>query len=386
MRIATLLIKYITVLSTLISSVSPIAGSQPYEAEFTQLGIPLEEYYSEGIPARTAWDVEVYDDKLFVASGDYDKNMGPVHIFYYDLMNENWVESGVVSDEQIEQFHIIDDILMAPGADPKQDWNFGNIYLYKDSQWVTYRTIPGGIHQFDMIKFDGKTFVALGVTPGNFPIVASDDGCETFTEIPMYKDGILLDTSLPTDITVTSAMVRCFDFFLCNGTLYAFYYQSINKDYKMMLFRYEDGAFYYHSDLPEQLSYRKFSFELFRNKTEYENKSWFTTGKLYVSQDMLSADEVILEEGVRVADLRVIKDRLYVMTVEKKENGDYTTAIWIKKYFSEKEFKKLYYFTFTSPAQSFTYYEDYFYFGMGEGSYSECNPTNGAVLSIKHPL
>lgn len=382
------IIKYLSLLITVLSSVFPVSTTQStaFEAEIQNLGIPLQAYYPEGIPGRSAWDVEVYEDQLFVASGDYDKNIGPVHIMHYDLNNKQWVESGVVSDEQIEQFYLIDGKLMAPGSDPKQDWNWGNIYIYDNGQWITKRTVASGIHQLDMIEFDGQIFVSLGVLPGKFPIVASDDGCDTFREIPMYKDGELFSTSLPEDITVTSAMVRCYDFFVCNSTLYTFYYQQINGHYQMKIFQYKNGAFHYHSNLPEDLTFRRISFEIFKAKAAYQNKAYFTTGKLYVSEDMISAEEIILEEDAIVSDLRVINGRLYVMTVKKAEDGSYTTSVWVKKLLSENEFKKLYYFTYPCAAQSFTYHDNHFYFGMGDGTLSETNPNNGSILSIKYPV
>ena len=346
----------------------------------------MQEQYPDGIPGRTAWDVEVYDNKLFVASGDYDKNIGPVHIFYYDINKKNWMESGSLSDEQIEQFYFINGKLAAPGCDPKQDWDWGNLYFYENDQWITKRTIPGGIHGFDMIEFDGQIFVAAGVLPGQMPVFVSDDGGDTFLEVPMYKDDQPYSTAIDPQMNATSALVRCYDFFICDNSLYAFFYHQINKNYHMMIFRYRDGALHYHSDLPRSLSYQRSSYEIFRTKIQYENKVWFSTGKLYVSKDMISAEEITLEENAIVMDLRIIDNILHILTAQPNENGEYTTSVWVKNLLSKNEFQKLFYFIYPSPAQSFTYHEDHFYFGMGEGTLSESNPTNGAVLSVKHPI
>ena len=387
MRFLLSIIKYISVILTLLSTVFPnfVPQDKVNEVEFDNLGIPLQQYYPEGIPGRTAWDVEVYNDKLFVASGDYDKNIGPVHMVHYDFSEKQWIEGGTVADEQIESFYPIHDKLMAPGSDPRQDWDFGNIYIFEDGQWITKRTIPGGIHQLDMMEYDGQIFVGLGVLPGQLPIVVSNDGCETFRDVPMYVNGELFSTSLPDEITVTSAIVRCYDFFICNNTLYAFYYQKINSDYQMMIFRFEDNAFHFHSNLPQELSYKRTSFDIFKAKVQHQNRAYFTTGKLYVSDDMTSAEEIILEENAIVSDLRVIQNRLYAVTIQKNDEGNYTTSVWVKKLFSQDEFKKVYYFSFPSPAQSFTYYDGCFYFGMGEGILSESNETNGTVLCVHYP-
>ncbi len=386
MKIILTILKYLTAFFTVISPAFTGNSTTPYEAQYHNLGIPLKTYYAEGIPARTAWDVEIYDNKLFVASGDYDKNSGPVKMFHYDLDNRQWCDDGSVPDEQIEQFYVIDGKLMAPGCDPRDDWSYGNIYLFDNGQWTTLRNIPGGIHQFDIISFDNKLFAALGVIPGEYPIAVSDDGGNTFQQVTMYKDGIPLDTSVPTDRKVTEMQVRVLDFFTLDGNLYAFFFKIVNRDLDMEIYKYQDGVFHFYSDMPSSLRYPRICYQIISAKAEYENTVYFSTGKLHATRDMKSATEITLEENSIVTDLRVISGRLYVSTVSENEDGSYTTSVWVKKLFSENQFDKIFYFEFQSPAQSFTYHNGFFYFGMGDGTISESNPTNGSVLSVKHQV
>ena len=379
-----ILLKLILVL---LYSLSPtlkplLAPVGSYEASYENLGIPLSEYYRDGIRARTAWDVEIYNEKLFVASGDYDANSGPVHIYEYDLNEGLWRDSATVLDEQIERFIILDDGLLAPGCDPRQDWTYGNIYRYEDDTWNTYRTIPGGIHQFDAVKFDGKLFVGLGVAPGEYPVAMSEDGGQSFQSVSMYKDGIPLDTSVAENISV---QIRIYDFFILNDQLYAFYFRYFENNLTLELYRYDNGAFYYHSDLPGKFSYKRINYEVFNAKAEYQGTMYFTTGNLYTSKDMKSANRISFGSNANVPDLRVIGDQLYACVVSPTEDGQYRSSIWVKSQ-SNNQFKEVFYFIFPCPAQSFTYHDGVFYFGMGDGILSDHNPNNGTILKVTHAV
>lgn len=364
-------------------TIQPIwTPTSAYEASYENLGIPLSSYYSEGVTARTAWDVEIYDGKLFVAAGDYDANSGPVPLYHYDLETETWGGGDLVQDEQVENFYIIGDKLMAPGSDPRQDWTYGNLYQYENGTWETYRTIPGGIHQLDLVEFEGKLFVGLGVAAGEYPIAVSEDGGQTFTQVPMYKDSAPLDTSANGS---ASLQIRVYDFFIYQNTLYAFYLRNDGTEVTMELYRYDNGAFYYYSNLPRTLSFRRISYQAFSAQAEFDNTMYFTTGVLYASTDMKTATPVNFGKNARVTDLRVIENRLYACVISPTEDGTYRTSLWCKAEGSQL-FRELLYFTFPSPAQSFTYNHGIFYFGMGEGTISKRNDTNGTILKVSYPI
>lgn len=355
-----------------------------YEADVINMGIPLKSHYPNIERARTAWDVEVFDEKLFVASGDYDKNAGPVSIYHYDFSLKQWINGGTVEDEQVEQFNIINGKLTVPGCDPRQEWDFGNIYQFENNQWVTHRNIPGGIHQLDIVEFENKIFVGLGVQPGHYPIAVSSDNGESYNEVIMYKDNKPLNTSAPEDTSTVSMQIRVYDFFVFHDTLYAFYLKYLNGKADYEIYQYRDQAFYYYSDLPTHLSYARYNYEIFKAKAEYQNSMYISTGKLYRTEDMIHAQQIILEEDAAVTDLRIIDQKLYVMTVQKTEDGAYINSVWCKFGSDPDSFRKVFYFSFGSPAQSFTYHNGYFYFGMGDGILSESNSLNGTVLAVHH--
>ncbi len=384
-----LLLTVIKYLMLFISIASPVFQQYAYpqaayEADTINLGIPLKAHYSDVQRARTAWDVEYFDDKLFVASGDYDKNAGPVPIYHYDFSLKQWINGGTVADEQVEQFNIINGKLTVPGCDPQQEWDYGNIYQFENNQWVTHRNIPGGIHQFDIIEFDNKVFVGLGVLPGNYPIVASSDNGMTYGEVIMYKDGKPIDTTAPADTASSSIQIRVYDFFVLKDTLYAFYTKHLDGHSEFEIYQYRNNGFHYHSDLPVHLSYTRYNYEILKAKAEYDDSLYISTGKLYRTEDMIHAQQIILEEETAVTDLRIIDQKLYVLTVQKTQDNTYLNSVWCKFGPEPDSFRKVFYFTFGSPAQCFTYHNGYFYFGMGDGILSESNPLNGTVLAVHH--
>ncbi len=352
----------------------------PQEASYQNLGIPLAEYYPDGCIARTPWDIEVFNGMLYVGGGDYDANSGPVPIYCFDINGKEWLHSGTVPDEQIEKFKVIQGRLMAPGCDPRQDWSLGNIYELRDAQWVTNRSIPGGIHQFDIIEYDGKIFAALGVVPGQFPIAVSGDGGQTFQQVTLYKNGLPIDTTVPAG--TSSVQIRVYDFFILNDNLYAYYCHYIDGAFTLEIYQYHNNAFYYYSDMPNQLRSKRTTYRTFDEAVEFDGNQYFTTGNLYISPDMKNAEKITISENCIVTDLRVIEDSLYALTAVKNDDETYRTAVWCKAAGNTAAFRELFYFDFPCPAQCFTYHNGTMYFGMGDGILSESDPNNGTILSV----
>lgn len=372
--------------STVITTVNQKMASIPaYEANYQELGIPLMENYPDDPVSRSPWDIEVYDNKIFVGGGDYDKNTGPVPAFYYDITECCWVNTGTLPDEQIDRIKIINDTLLIPGCDPNASWEYGNLYKYKDDQWTTLRNIPGGIHQFDIIEYQDMIFVGLGVSPGEYPIVVSTDNGITFRQMMMYKDGKLLNTSIPNTPDVTSLRIRVYDFFLYNDILYAYCCTDSNINTYLELYKFENGAFHYFCDLPKNIKTKRTSYRTFNSKIEYDGNLFFTTGILYITNDLRQAERIDFLGDEAVTDLRIIQDKLYALIIEKNIDGTYRNSIW-KYSKTSNTFVEVFYYSFPCPALSFTYDHDMFYFGMGhgilEGSCSSC----GSILSVKHTV
>ena len=172
------------------------------DADIVELGNMVSGRYDAGAIANCAWDLVVWDGVLYRAAGDYDKNTGTVAIWAYDIATQTWKLTGEAKEEALHRFVQLGSILTTPGIDPKAGWELGNFYALVDGTWIQYRNLPNGVHNFDMIEFDGKIFAGLGVEAGNSPCVMSTDWGQTFQPVPLYKDGVVVDTTGQTYIRI----------------------------------------------------------------------------------------------------------------------------------------------------------------------------------------
>lgn len=78
--------------------------------------------------ARCPWDIKVFEGKVYVGSGDYGANTGPIVIWAYDIASGKWVSTGSVRDEAVTSFKVIGGKLTIPGIDPMGTWSYGNVY------------------------------------------------------------------------------------------------------------------------------------------------------------------------------------------------------------------------------------------------------------------
>ncbi len=357
------------------------AEKYPYEVSFTELSIPLSGYYTEGTFSRCALDIEICDDRLYVGSGDYDKNAGPVNIFYYDIKNKKWVNDGLLEDEEISRFYIFNGKLTAAGIDPKAAWDYGNFYVRQKNGWQTYTNIPGAIHNFDMAQFDGKLFAGLGVKAGEFPAAVSSDNGKSWQQVPFYRNGTLLDKEI-------NATVRVYDLFTHKNKLYAHYRIYDGEKGISQIYVYENGSFNYYSSLFDNAEFERTSYHFINQKLEFNEKQFIAAGNLYVSEDMKTAKEIELMANAEVVDLKLLNDKLYLLCNEEKEKPDgtkyFTISVWCTKTGGSGDFHEVFFFDYEVRALSFAYNDCVFYFGMGYGKDSgdTLYDKNGMILSV----
>jgi hypothetical protein len=156
------------------------------------VAVPLE---LVGVPmaglapyARNAWDLKVYADRLYVGGGNSSNwgpspNAGPIPVVSWDgrsLAREFWT-----SEEQVDRFVEVDGALVVPGHDPRDDWSLGNFYRLEAAGWVKHRTIPGGIHAYDVAGHGGLLYAALGSVDPRATVVRSADGGLSWVAVPL---------------------------------------------------------------------------------------------------------------------------------------------------------------------------------------------------------
>lgn len=343
------------------------------EATYVELGIPSSLQHDKDNRATCPWDLFFYDGILYVGAGDYDKNAGPITVWGYDTAKQKWIETGTLADEEVSKFLLIDGVLTVPGTDPQGDWSYGNYYQLKNGEWITYENVPDGIHMFDMVEYEGALFAGLGVLPGKSPVVRSVDGGESFSPIPLKRDGAILDTSIYQEV------VRVYDFFVCGGELYALFIHDATDSLAFDLYRYTEGVFSYVGAIPDSLSFFNITSKLINAKVTFKDRLFFTTGYLYVADDMASLTTVTPPHSMVVYDLLVDGDRLYALSVEK-DTKDFRVSVSSTETGEAEDFKEEFYFYYSAPPISFEKDGQTFYFGMGDQS--KQNENNGMILKV----
>ena len=369
------LVSALCLMISFITTASACTSSVPIESiEYTELGIPLAAQYTDGVRARCPWDMILFENRLYVGGGDYDSNSGPVNVWFYDLNTSHWVCEGVVDDEEINRFCLINGSLVIPGTDPRGDVTYGQFYTLEKDQWKTTQSIQGGLHNFDMVAYNGMVFAGLGVASGESPIVCSHDGGQTFSPVEMIKDGVPIDTS-------KSALVRVYDLFVLNDSLYAaFRYGETEVTYD--LYKYQNGGFIFDTQWYQKIHQIRYTSNIIGGKAEFKGQLFFTTGHLYATSDMANITRVILPNNEVVYDLYVENNCLYALCGVPQENGDYVISVWSNQAGEPTQFAELFRFEYDVPPISMVYHDGDFYIGMGDIQTS--HDKNGMILHIKY--
>ena len=321
-------------------------------------------------------DICLYEGKLYIGDGDYGTNTGPVKVMAYNLETGKWETSGTLPDEAIRRFIILNGKLTVPGTDPRADWDYGNYYVLENGTWNTVRTIPDGIHNFDMIEFDGKIFAALDKEPGKIPLAVSSDGGNTFQTVNMYKDGELINTD-------GGVFNRCLDFIELNGVLYTayFYGNEANDDIRLELYRYdaENGIFEFVKSLigvtPIRSNCGK---EFYKSTVTFKNKVFIASGYLLVSDDMDSFRKVKFEKNDIVWDIEILGDEMYILTSFENENGTHTVSVRKSVDGNTDTLSLEFQFVYDIPSVSFAVSESDFFFAMYNNR--SVHDKNGMIL------
>ncbi len=342
--------------------------------EYTELGNPSSERYLVGIRARCPWDMILWDNMLYIGSGDYDTNRGPIDIWRYNIQQGTWENSGAVPDEEVNRFCIINNSLVIPGTDPREDWDFGNYYMLENGEWKTVRSLPGGIHNFDMVEYNGKIFAGLGVNEGEYPIACSIDGGKTFEQVEMHKNGTAVDTS-------GGEFIRVYDLFVYNNQLYALFSYK-GDETSLDLYRYDNGVFVFDNQWYQKIHQKRYIGNIIGAKTEFKGKMFFTTGYLYATSDMADLTHIKFPNSEIVYDLYVDNDCLYALCGQRQSDGNYKISVWRNDGGEATDFIEIFNFIYSVPPISMVCSNGKFYIGIG--GYTFENDKNGMILFIDY--
>jgi len=328
----------------------------------------------EGVRARNPWDMVIFENKLYIGSGDYDSNAGPVDMWCYDIENSSWSNSGTLPEEEVDRFCLINNTLAVPGIDPQEDWTLGNYYILENEQWVKIRNIKGGMHTFDIVEFDGILFAGLGVSSGEYPIVCSTDGGKTFESIPFQKEGVNIDTS-------GSKNVRVYDLFVMGSNLYAtFMYGDSEITYD--LYRYENEVFVFDNQWYGKIHQIKFANNIVSGKAQLGDNIFFTTGYLYATEDMANFTRIVFPDSQTVYDICRDEKYLYALCGKVQDDGTYKVSVYRNDGRIITNFHEVFNFVYEIPPLSIASQNGNFYIGMGDTE--NTHEKNGMILFVEY--
>lgn len=364
------IVKKLTAFILLIVTLFSFAGC----AKDKNLGAPSAERFGGNAVARCVWDLKVFDGKVYIGSGDYSANTSPTDIWAYDLDENEWVLSGSVEDEAVLRFIELDGTLVAPGTDPSEPWAFGNFYTLSNGTWVKNRVLPNAVHNFDIIDFDGKHMYAVGCDYGVSSCCLYTEDGETFTYFDFYVNNEPL-------VVNESAFNRGYDFFEFKNELYLLTYLSDTQKVAS-IFKYVNGAFHYYCGASSLIKNDRISVNMINAKAEFNDKYFFVTDDLYYTteQDAFKTNtKVTLPNGEKVASVKVVNDKMIILSYTASENGTYDITFYSTE--DGTNFSKLRTINFEVPPISFDVSGKFAFVGFGNRK--AFNKNNGTVLKIK---
>jgi hypothetical protein len=330
--------------------------------------------------ARNVWDMQFFEGKLYLGHGNSSNeapnpNAGPIPVWTLDVASKTFSHDFTVDEEQIDRFRIFDDKLYIPGHDPKEGWELGNYYVLEPDGWQKHRVIPHGIHIYDLLRFKGQWFAALGTNGVQPSVLVSDD----------------LQTWRP----VTSVAQRAHELFEFQGTLYAMHWAYTDNDPG------SSGLYAYNGELflkvgipgkrlfpnaPADSLLRMTHLTTFANQLVYigaefqnDHQSDPLENGLYVAPRLNQARQIVLPlENAKPYDILQQDNTLFVL-VSKKEESGYINAVYQTQDLTA--WTELFRFSSETFARSFETVDGDFYFGLGSNP-DTVSEAAGTILKV----
>ena len=365
--------------STIISPLVGYAQSLDRTSQLERLGNPGKTSYpnAEQTFARNVWCLKAFGDRIYIGIGNSENfgpapNAGPADIWYFDPATSRLVRDWSAPDEQVEVFRVIEGQLVVPGNDPMESWEFGNFYRLEQDGWKKYRTLPNGLHNFDMIKFGGVLYAALGTEAGAVVAASEDDGM-TWRVQPLVP-------------VARGFYSRAHSLFVLSGRLYA----SATGWMGWQIFGLtRDGFSLIHSSnfFPGVGASRPVfvsAFTSFREQGVYIARERQAQGHpqpvgLYVAANSEAIRTIELMPDVQPRDIAMSSKRLFVLVTRQMTAG-YDNHVFETSDLAE--WREAFHFRTATFARAFELSGDDFYFGLGT-NHNNVHPETGELLRLR---
>lgn len=131
--------------------------------------------------ARSLWDLQALDGKLFLGYGDAVVNTGPTDVIAFDPKSGGFSHEATLPEEAIYRYRVLDGQLFVPGVDAVDDVD-GAVYRRVGDQWQTI-ALPEVVHASDVIRHGDELCVAIqGRLSAGAVRCTRDDGA-TWSEV-----------------------------------------------------------------------------------------------------------------------------------------------------------------------------------------------------------
>lgn len=149
-----------------------------------EIGSPNRERFpkddTSDCQARSVWDLQAHENRIYIGCGDWDLNRGPIDIWSFAPVASDgtaqFKKEFTVDDESVDIMRSIGGTLYVPGTDARESWDLGNLYTKRDDKWTKLRTIPNGLHILDAAVFEKKLYVTTGTESGAGFFESTDGG------------------------------------------------------------------------------------------------------------------------------------------------------------------------------------------------------------------
>lgn len=349
-------------------------------AKYVELGAPAAAYYPTDYIARVAWDMAVYDGRLYVGCGNFGSNTGPTPVLSCPVEDAgNWTTEAMLLDEQVVRFVNINGKFLIPGCDPQGRPQKGYYYELTQEGWQTYARLPHGLHNFDLAWFQGRMYAAIGTDHNDYPVAYTEDGIH-YETLPFYKDGVLR----PTD---KSDVIRSCNLYVLGKQLYAdFWYESsesIRTAFEMYRYNVERDCFEFVADLKSATHggmYGLAGLPLWE-KAALGDRMFLTTGYLYYTTDFAEYTQVEMPHNAVVYDMVLHTDgRLYAVTAYEKDGG-YQLTVYSIGESNPTALRTETTFFYPQMPTALAMDEDHFFIATGDW-YRSGAEDNGMILQV----
>jgi hypothetical protein len=341
--------------------------------QLEHLGNPFLE---KPLMARNVWDMKVFDGQLYFGHGDTVANSGPIKLWRYDTASKQFTNDFTVDDESINSFDVVGNQLLIAGSDPREAWELGNFYRLEPEGWHKHRTIPWGIHAYQVTEFEGKLFIGISTDHLHPSLLSSSDQGMTWLDA---TDNQFLDRAFNKLIVLNHKLYATG--LLEAGTLKL--ENGVFVDAKIPVNQIAPGIM---PDAPmviQKLEYFKGGAVYTVGKrqmytTDPDEERYETIAKAaFFTSNFRDAVPIPLPENSVPTDILLKDGQVLILTHRKLEAGFENMVIQSSDARSWKETLR---FSSSSFARSFEFLNAQYYFGLGCYFTEQSCAANGDVL------